>query len=169
MNLNIIAGTRPSSPTFHFGTISRHPLFELAGNSCNSWEGDPKINYGPDYSQLASVPYQRKHRSAFSHIGLIAALLPKPGCHNTRLQILLSEERERESTQTLALIRHLRVIRLNTAFTLHSAHSSRSAPEQKKMHCMHAHKRATHWGQTVAKSSGPHRRAASKSEDKPTL
>lgn len=32
MNLDIIAGSVPPSPTFHFSTISRHPLFELTGN-----------------------------------------------------------------------------------------------------------------------------------------
>lgn len=32
VNLDIIAGWLPPSPTFHFSTISRHPLFELTGN-----------------------------------------------------------------------------------------------------------------------------------------
>lgn len=56
-------------------------------------------------------------------------------CQKPGLQFLLWGK---EQWHTLALIRHLRVIRLNTAFTLHSAHSSCAALAQ-EMHCMHTH------------------------------
>ena len=118
MNLDIMAGCVPSSAVFHLSTISRHPLFEL------HIEGDPKINFGPDYSHLMSMLYYRKHGTlCFSH-------LPDYGSSSADwLSQDQAAERDREgaSAETLALIRHLRVIRLNTAFTLHSAHSSCSA------------------------------------------
>lgn len=129
MNLDIIACSFPQAPACHFSTISRHPVFEVNDNFKLR---ETKINSRLVYSHLMSTLYYNERCflkcSVFSHICLIMARLLKRSCHKTGPLLLLRGER----LQTLALIRHLRVIRLNTAFTLHFAHSSRSAPAQRK-------------------------------------
>lgn len=54
-----------------------------------------------------------------------------------------------ESAQTLAQIRHLRVIRINTAFTLHSAHSSCAAVAQRKCTVFKSVQKSNTLGQIV--------------------
>lgn len=73
------------------------------------------------------------------------ALLLKPSCQK------LFSEWETTITQTLALIMHLRVIRLNTAFTLHSTHSSCS----RTGNTPYAHAQSSTLGQTVRDPPGP--------------
>lgn len=131
MNLDIKAGSVPWSPTFHLSTISQTPSL------WTHWqlhiEEDPKINFGSIYWAWFTAKSTFSEVLCVFHICLIMALLLKPSCQKP------SYEWERAIAQTLALIRHLRVIRLNTAFTLHSAHSSCSALVQ-EMHCMHMHR-----------------------------
>lgn len=77
-------------------------------------------------------------RKAVFFSALCFSRLPDYGSSEARLSGTRAAALSKEgaNAQPLALIRHLRVIRLNTAFTLHSAHSSRPAPLQ-EMHCTH--------------------------------